>query len=139
MEFRAATDTEINQGIQARNRPRSRKTKLFKAGPESPTTVALSPHHWEVSAASGYDEADTVGIGCMAGIGTVMKGPVGFSANPSQIRIAGMWKLNDVLLGAAPSTILTPIPVLRFALPLEAIQGFVEAIAVTGTLGVALS
>ena len=45
---------------------------------------------------------------------TTISGPIHFASDPNEIQIAGFWKFNDELLTCLPSTLYTPIPVLRF-------------------------
>ena len=49
------------------------------------------------------------------GIG--IQGPVSFICSPDQIRVAGAWKVNPLVITSLPSTIYTPIPWLRQSMP----------------------
>lgn len=49
--------------------------------------------------------------------GNIIKGPLTIGATPDRICIAGMWKMNPLLLSGFPSTTVTPIPVLYFDIP----------------------
>jgi predicted nucleic acid-binding protein len=51
---------------------------------------------------------------------TTIVGPIHLSPNPSEIQISGYWKFNDEILTCLPSTLYTPIPVLKFREPLFA-------------------
>ena len=46
-----------------------------------------------------------------------MKGKIHLATNPEDIRINGFWVLNPELLSCLPSTIYTPIPVLKYSDP----------------------
>ena len=113
---------------------RFKETKLIKT-PSGRAAVMVSPDIIDLSAPSKDDDSSTVGVSVIGGSGTVIRGPIGITGVPSDIRIAGMWKFNDVLLSAAPSTILTPIPVLRFVLPFGNIQEFAKVATQLGALG----
>lgn len=110
------------------------ETKLFKASPTGRAAIMISPDIVDISAPDADNSKSTVGISVIGKSGTVVRGPVGFTANPGEIRIAGMWTLNDVLLSCAPSTILTPVPVLRFSLPLANVQELVTTTLAIGAL-----
>jgi hypothetical protein len=48
---------------------------------------------------------------------TTINGKTHLTADPSEVRFTGYWKLNDELLTCLPSTLYTPIPVLKFREP----------------------
>lgn len=50
-------------------------------------------------------------------VGSVISGPVHFMNNPSDISFNSFWRFNDELLTTLPSTVYTPIPVLRYRAP----------------------
>ena len=129
--FQAKTlDDELLELQRLKNTPRSPKTKLLKAEGDSYSAVAISPNLVEMT--SSQDSGDpAVGVAVVAGTGTLIRGPLGFLATPGQFRIGGMWTMNDTLLSAAPSTILSPIPVLKFSPPLEAVREFAIAAGIT--------
>ena len=105
--------------------------KLLKASNTAKAAIMLSPEIIDISAPDSDNGANTVGISVIGGtgtVGTVIRGPLGLTAMPSKVRIGAMWRLNDVLLSGAPSTIMTPIPVLRFSLPLENVASLVQTI-----------
>jgi hypothetical protein len=52
-----------------------------------------------------------------AALGNIVKGPISFTAHPSEMRFHGFWKLNPRLLSCIPSSIVTPNPVFNFDLP----------------------
>lgn len=113
---------------------RFRETKLFKSSNLGRAAVAISPDIVDISAPDADDSSNTVGVSVIGNSGTVIRGPLGITGTPSTIRIAGMWKFNDVLLSAAPSTILTPIPVLRFSLPLSSVADFFQTATAIGAV-----
>lgn len=49
--------------------------------------------------------------------GNIMKGKIHLATNPEDIRINVFWVLNPELLSCLPSTIYTPIPVLKYSDP----------------------
>ena len=106
--------------LKLRNRPRAKVTRIIKAGPGRTAAIAVTPSLIDLSAPESKD-SDPMGISVIGGVGTVLRGPVGFSNRPGDIRIGGMWTFNDLLLSGAPSTMMTPIPVLKFSPPLESI------------------
>lgn len=116
---------------------RHKECKLIKASDSGSAAILVSPDMIDISAPDRDDSANTIGVSVVAKSGVVLRGPVGFTGTPSNIRIGGLWKFNDVLLSAAPSTILTPIPVLRFALPMSNLMEFIQVAQVIGaTAGV---
>lgn len=127
-------DAQMERLLKLRNRPRSRKTKLIKAASGASAAIAVTPELIDLSAPGSPDE-DPIGISVVGGTGTVIRGPVGFTNRPGEIRIAGFWVLNDLLLSAAPSTIITPIPVMRFSPPLESVAKYMTNAAVIAALG----
>lgn len=50
------------------------------------------------------------------GKGNKVAGSTSILSRPNEIRINGIWKMNDMMLSSLPSTIYTPIPVLNSAL-----------------------
>jgi len=110
------------------------ESKLIKASPSGRAAIMISPDIIDLSAPDTDDAKSTVGISVIGKTGTVLRGPLGLTASPGEIRIAGMWAFNDMLLSAAPSTILTPIPVLRFSLPLGDVQELLTTTIAIGAL-----
>lgn len=125
---RMSEQDRLNMISRLRNRPRYSRTKLIKAGTGSAATIAIAPEVIDISAPAN-ENGDPTGISVIAGKGVVIRGPVGFTENPSSIKIAGMWRLNDLLLSSAPSTLLTPIPVLIFSPPLASVGEFIKSTA----------
>ncbi len=103
--------------------------KLIKASNTGKAAIMISPDIIDISAPDRDDSNKTVGISVVGNSGTVIRGPVGFAGVPSDIRISALWKFNDLLLSCMPSTIMTPIPVLRFSLPLGGVNDFIQAMA----------
>lgn len=108
--------------------------KLIKASDSARAAIMVSPDIIDVSAADRDDASSCVGITVVSKSGTVIKGPIGITTSPDNIRIGGMWKFNPVLLSAMPSTIMTPIPVLRFSPPLANIAEFVAVATAIGAM-----
>jgi hypothetical protein len=114
------------------------RTKTLRAGNDALAVLAIMPDIIDLSVPDTED-GEPVGISVIGGKGTLIKGPVGFTASPSQIRIAGLWTLNDTILSGYPSTIMTPIPVAKFNIPFESISEFATSTALAilffGALG----
>ena len=105
------------RNIQAlRSRSLVQQSKVIKAGANATSAVVVTPHYVDISAAATHS-GEPVGITAVSNTGVAIRGPVGFTTTPDKIRIASMWTMNPMLLSAAPSTILTPIPVLQFDPP----------------------
>ena len=137
-EVRSANSNTQEERIKkARNRPRSRITKVIKAGVGKIATVAIAPDLIDLSAPDST-EGEPMGISIVGGAGTVLRGPVSFTNRPGEIRVAGFWVLNDLLLSATPSTIMTPIPVTRFSPPLDSVAKYVKSAAVIAAMTGAL-
>ena len=51
--------------------------------------------------------------------GNFMIGPTTFTAHPENIRIGGVYRFNGHITSTMPSTIVTPVPTLKFDYPLE--------------------
>lgn len=121
-----------------RNRPRSRTTKLIKAASGRAATIAVAPQLIDISAPDS-EESEPVGISVIAGTGTIIRGPIGITNRPQDIRIAGFWVLNDLILSGMPSTIMTPIPMVKFSPPLESVaQTAANAATVAALTGFAI-
>jgi hypothetical protein len=128
-----AYDKVKDKLLRLRNQPKSRKTKLIRAGEDAGATIAVAPNVIDISAPKDA-EGEPIGISVIGGQGTIIRGRVGFTATPGEIRVAGLWVMNDLLLSATPSTIMTPIPVMRFSPPLESISRIATSAAVLASL-----
>ena len=104
------------QGL--RSRSLVQQSKVIKAGPGATSAMVVTPQYVDISAAATHS-GEPVGITAVSETGVAIRGPVGFTTTPGNIRIASMWTMNPLLLAAAPSTILTPIPVLQFNPPFK--------------------
>ena len=65
----------------------------------------------------------------MNGDGTYHGGKHSFICAPSDIRIGGMWVFNDQLVSTLPSTIITPLPVLKQSYPLSGVANISSMVA----------
>lgn len=127
----------IQEAAASIRRGRTRDVKLIKSGTGKAATIAVTSTKIDLSAPENPDYGEPLGISVVGGAGTVIRGPLALTATPGEVRVAGMWKLNNLLLSAAPSTILTPIPVLRFSLPLEEIARYSKnALAIAALTGI---
>ncbi len=75
------------------------------------------------------DPTGNISIQIARGAGIGISGPLSLMQNPEEIRVAGMWKLNPLVITALPSTIYTPIPWLRQSVPTsskEIVIGLIE-------------
>jgi hypothetical protein len=127
-------DQTIRDVASKMRKLRYTETKLLKASATARAAIMLSPDVVDISAPNKDDTNGTVGLSVVGKAGTVIRGPLGLTTTPGEIRIAGMWTMNDMLLSAAPSTILTPIPVLRFSLPMADIQELITTTIAIGAL-----
>lgn len=74
------------------------------------------------------DAANKSSILISKDFGIGLQGPISMQASPQQVRFAGLWKINPLVLTSLPSTIYTPIPWLRQSIPMppkEMIKGIV--------------
>lgn len=53
--------------------------------------------------------AETDGIG--------LAGPLSIQTTPEQWRVAGLWKVNPLIMSSLPSTLYTPVPWMRQSFP----------------------
>lgn len=104
-------------------------TKTIRAGNSGKAVIAVTPNNIDLSVAD-TDNGEPVGFSVIGGKGNIISGPVGFTAKPSEIKISGMWTLNDAILSGFPSTIVTPIPMAKFTLPLSYIADFASSAVV---------
>lgn len=61
--------------------------------------------------------------------GTYSVGKQSFVCAPSDIRIAGLWTFNDAMVTGIPSTIVTPIPTVKYSLPTTGAANIAETVA----------
>ena len=111
------------------------ETRLLKASPTARAAIMLAPDIIDISAPDRDDAKNTIGVSVIGRTGVVLRGPVGMTGLPNEIRIGGMWVFNNVLLSGAPSTILTPISVLKFSLPLAEVQEMASTAIALGAIG----
>ena len=130
-------DTDLRDLERLRNRPRTIDTKLIKTSNETLTAISVTPYSIDLSAGSSAS-GDPVGVSVVASTGTVIRGPLGLSGTPGDVRVAGLWKFNDLLLSGMPSTMMSPIPVMVFSPPLESAARFAKSAAVLVSLMVIL-
>ena len=127
------SDATIERLQKLKNRPRSRITKLIKAASGQTATIAVSPELIDISTPDAAD-GEPIGISVIAGTGTVLRGPIGITNRPQDIRISGFWVLNDLILSGLPSTIITPIPTTKFSPPLESVATHAKNASVIAAL-----
>jgi hypothetical protein len=78
------------------------------------------------------DPTGTISIMVAKDFGIGIQGPLSLLQNPEEIRVAGLWKVNPLVITALPSTLYTPIPWLRPSIPTsytELIKGLAEVSA----------
>jgi hypothetical protein len=69
------------------------------------------------------------------GGGNIIKGPLSIAADAHQIRVSGITTLNPLLTTCFPSTIVTPMPTLMWAIPsAAAVKPLVKDVIMMGTL-----
>lgn len=81
------------------------------------------------------DPTGKIGIAIAKDFGIGIQGPLSLLQTPDEIRVAGMWKINPLVLSALPSTVYTPIPWLRQSTPSsskELIEGLSEVASLIG-------
>lgn len=61
--------------------------------------------------------------------GTHHGGAQSFVCSPADIRIGGMWTLNNFMVSTIPSTIVTPVPTLTLSPPVAGITNIAETVA----------
>lgn len=49
--------------------------------------------------------------------GVSLAGPLSIQASPELIRVAGLWKVNPLIMSSMPSTVYTPVPWMRQSFP----------------------
>lgn len=93
--------------------------KVFKSDAASPAGLGLGN---EVARMHGnkdnYVQVD--------GLGTYISGRVSLLSQMQQIRTGGLWTFNNNFALMIPSTLGTPIPVLKIDPPLKGLQNLVE-------------
>lgn len=55
-------------------------------------------------------------------LGMALQGPISLIASPEEIRVAGLWKINPLVIAGLPSTVYTPVPWLRQSIPTSAAE-----------------
>jgi len=78
------------------------------------------------------DPTGNISIQIAKDFGIGIQGPLSLLQNPEEIRVAGLWKVNPLVISALPSTLYTPIPWLRRSVPTsskELIRGISEVLA----------
>jgi hypothetical protein len=64
--------------------------------------------------------------------GVGIAGPLSIMSSPYEVRYAGMWKVNPLVISTLPSTVYTPVPWLKSSMPKpnkQIIQGIVMALS----------
>lgn len=78
------------------------------------------------------DPTGNISIQIAKDFGIGIQGPLSLLQNPEEIRVAGLWTVNPLVISALPSTLYTPIPWLRRSIPMsskELIKGLTEVSA----------
>lgn len=68
------------------------------------------------------DPTGTMGISIAKDYGTAISGPLSIIADPSQIRVATLWKINPLVTTSLPSTLFTPTSWLKQDIPTSATE-----------------
>lgn len=63
------------------------------------------------------DPTGNISIQIAKDFGIGIQGPLSLLQNPEEIRVAGLWKVNPLVISALPSTLYTPVPWLRKSTP----------------------
>ena len=106
---------------------KEKKDKLIYQGttPEDKPRMGLTRESVYIANSTGSS-----GIAVTEKFGTGILGPVTFMQTPEEIRMAALWKINDTVLTALPSTIYTPIPMLKPSIPTYGIQEMSTSVAI---------
>lgn len=109
------------------------RKKIWKYSPTGEAALKVT------NSAAGLQGSKDYAILSDGKLGNFVKGPISFTAHPSNIRVHGFWTLNPQLLSCIPSTIVTPVSVLNLDLPLSgSLELMKEAVAMMATLVAAL-
>lgn len=68
--------------------------------------------------------------------GVFINGPLSISSSIHNIKVAGIFRFNSMLSTGIPSTMTTPVPVLKLDLPLGNAAIMLKIAAMASTLGV---
>lgn len=66
------------------------------------------------------------GVSVIKDVGTFINGEVTFDAHPESIKLWNVYRMNGDLTSTMPSTIITPIPILKLDLPVNSIKALKE-------------
>jgi len=91
------------------------KKKIMRYRYDSPAGIETSDD--EAVMVGGPDHS----VSSSRQYGNILKGPTSFTANPSQLRFATLWRMNDLLTSTVASTIMTPVPVFQLEPPFQSL------------------
>lgn len=75
-----------------------------------------------------------MGISTHEDSGNYIMGPTSFSSPPSSVRMGGIYKFNPLTMSGLPSTVITPIPVFKFDLPIKNISVIAKIASLAGSI-----
>lgn len=118
-------DNPENEGANTKTiiRPRDIAFKVWKLSPDS--MAGIKTDDTSVLLWGGPKNAILVSND----FGVIVKGRTAFTGMPSDIQIGGLWKFNNQLLSTIPSTIMSPVSVLDFQLPMKNLFQFFRRLA----------
>ena len=100
---------------------------VIKDTPDSSSMLIAADTYSLIS--SGANSVSTV-----SDSGVYINGPLSITAQPDNIKIGGIFKMNPLLSTCLPSTIITPIPTLVMDLPVKNLASTVGIIALLGSV-----
>lgn len=66
--------------------------------------------------------------------GNFVQGPLSISSSISNIKVGGIFRFNTMLSTGIPSTMITPIPVLKLDIPVGNLSSMAKVAAIASTL-----
>lgn len=74
-----------------------------------------------------------------SGGGNIIRGPLSIAAEPHQIKLSGVTRLNPLITSGFPSTIVTPIPTTIWSLPAASmVRPLLKDVAIMATVVAAM-
>jgi len=109
-------EVEKKQQVDLKNINSIKLIKAVGGSKESPV-LAVLPKSAHLISNSGKN-----GFSVIQDSGSFINGPITFDAHPESIRIWNIYRLNGELTSTMPSTIITPIPMLKLDFPISGVK-----------------
>lgn len=130
-----SSDTILSQAKLRNSLPTTSTVKLIKAGPGRSATIAVMPGVIDLSVPPTIGE-EPVGLSVIDGAGTVVRGPLAIIGSPSDIKVSGIFEMNDLLLiGPPPVPGAPPIPVFVPSIPYRGLSEMMRLPAMLAMFG----